>query len=295
METTYLEKRKLFVESLIKNGVTSVKEIHEEMVKNDFSNGYTSDKNHIYHQFKILGVNLKKTKLLEVGSVFNDLTVLEHVGSNKHGQIYRFKCTCGNVIERWYTIKKLPKSCGCKRSYYRHLSRGGIKTITPKVTTYSEESTALSKQYKSEYKIYGAMKQRCYNPKNNRYYLYGERGIKVCDRWLENFKNFFDDMGPRPSDRHSIDRIDSNGMYEPTNCRWATYSEQNTNKSWEHYECPHCKELIGQKSNFNKHLLIHEKEEEIMKFHNEGKTQKWIANELSIPVSRVYLLLKTKK
>lgn len=289
----YTTKRREFVDTIIKNGIISVNEIHKEMIKNDFSNGYSTDKNYIYSRLKTLGVDLIKIKILEVGTIFGDLTVLEHIGSDKRGQIYRFKCTCGNVIER--NSNKIPKSCGCKKQYYHHLSRRGIKTITPKVTTYSEESTALSKQYKSECKIYGAMKQRCYNPKNNRYYLYGERGIKVCDRWLENFKNFFDDMGPRPSDRHSIDRIDSNGMYEPTNCRWATYSEQNANKSWGHYECPYCKELIGQKSNFNKHLLIHEKEEEIMKFHSEGKTQKWIADELSIPPNRVFLLLKTKK
>jgi hypothetical protein len=286
-------ERRIFVDTIIKNGIISVNEIYEEMVKNDFSNGYSTDKNYIYSRLKTLGIDLIKIRIFEVGTVFGDLTVLEHIGSDKHGQIYRFKCTCGNIIER--NTNKLPKSCGCRRYYYSHSSKKNNKTITPQCTVYCKEDTILGKQYKSEYKIYGAMKQRCYNPKHNRYYLYGGKGIKVCDRWLENFKNFFDDMGQRPSDRHSIDRIDSNGMYEPTNCRWATYSEQNTNKSWEHYECPYCKELIGQKSNFNKHLLIHEKEEEIMKFYNEGKTQIWIADELSIPVNRVRLLLKTKK
>ena len=94
-----------------------------------------------------------------------------------------------------------------------------------------EEDSAMAAEITPEYQAWRAMKRRCFSPGCHQYPRYGGRGISICDRWLESFTRFLDDMGRRPSDEHSLDRVDNNGNYTPENCRWATHSSQNRNKS----------------------------------------------------------------
>lgn len=80
---------------------------------------------------------------------------------------------------------------------------------------------------------YNAMKGRCREHHPN-YKHYGGRGITICDRWLESFDNFLDDMGLPPSQQHTLDRIDNDGNYEPDNCRWVTVAVQARNRNANH-------------------------------------------------------------
>lgn len=86
------------------------------------------------------------------------------------------------------------------------------------------------KSHTPEYYAWANMHRRCLTKHDESYYLYGGRGITVCERWLNNFDNFLSDMGPRPSPEYSLDRIDNGGNYTPSNCRWASKQEQVANR-----------------------------------------------------------------
>lgn len=79
------------------------------------------------------------------------------------------------------------------------------------------------------YDIYCGIIKRTENSKSSGFKYWGGRGIKMCPRWRESFQSFLDDMGPRPSKKHTLDRINNNGNYEPGNCRWVTMKVQNNN------------------------------------------------------------------
>lgn len=113
-------------------------------------------------------------------------------------------CNCGKwkAIRGSSLVDKVTKSCGCISR--KHGQSGNKMTRT--------------------YRVWRGLIQRCHRPNASGYKYYGARGIKVCQRW-RSFQNFFTDMGPCPSG-HSIDRIDNNGDYKPSNCRWTTPGQQ---------------------------------------------------------------------
>ena len=133
--------------------------------------------------------------------------------------VWLCRCICGTereVLE--LTLKaKTSTSCGCW-------------TIERSIEANKTHGETLGGKSSPEYNVWGAMRERCNNPNNSRYSSYGGRGITVCEKWNNSFSNFLNDMGRRPSPKHSIDRIDNNLGYTPDNCRWAIPHKQMTNR-----------------------------------------------------------------
>lgn len=108
----------------------------------------------------------------------------------------------------------------CQKHYYRQYHRGTTSLVG---NHHGMNNTP-------EYRAWASMKTRCYNIKHSSYKYYGGRGIKVCDRWIKSFNDFYKDMGDKPSKQFSLDRINCEGDYSPSNCRWADWSTQNLNR-----------------------------------------------------------------
>jgi hypothetical protein len=168
------------------------------------------------------------------GDIYNFLIILEEVepsyGSTgtKHRMV-KCECRCGTIKN--FKLHDLrtnnTKSCGCYNS----------EVISKRNKIYKRiiHGETLDYGMSREYQCLADIKQRCFNIKNKFYNRYGGRGITVCERWLEpngqGYINFINDMGRRPDSNHSIERTDNDGNYEPSNCKWATRSEQQKNKS----------------------------------------------------------------
>lgn len=95
----------------------------------------------------------------------------------------------------------------------------------------SDRHSMTARANQPEYGAWCGMIARCENPKNDKYHIYGAKGIKVCQRWRHSYAAFLEDMGAKPGPTYSIDRINTTGDYEPSNCRWATQKQQQRNRS----------------------------------------------------------------
>lgn len=154
-----------------------------------------------------------------IGQKFGRLTIIAEL-ENKTARRMKCKCECGNEKDVFLNHLRSgrTKSCGCLNNEVR-----GKRFV---------EYSTIHGLYNHElYQTYQGMKHRCYNENNTKWVHYGGREIKVCDRWLgENgVVNFINDMGERPKGT-TLDRINNDGDYEPSNCKWSTYKEQNNNR-----------------------------------------------------------------
>jgi hypothetical protein len=149
------------------------------------------------------------------GKTFGSLTVLEDAGRANGAVLWRCKCACGgeSLVRSYTLIGGAQKTCGC------HGGKGNL-----------HHGHAKRGKRSPEYTSWKGMKERCFNPNRPKWKHYGARGIRVCPEWVSSFDAFYSHVGPRPSPKHSIDRIDVDGHYEPGNVRWATSSEQIRNR-----------------------------------------------------------------
>ena len=150
------------------------------------------------------------TRLDLTGQKFYRLTVIEPASSRNGLTRWKCLCKCGliTVVHTSSLTTGHTRSCGCavKGTSITHGMKGTV-----------------------EYRAWQLMKNRCYNRRSPDFMNWGGRGIKVCDRWLSCFENFYEDMGSRPASKSSLGRIDHDGDYEPGNCRWENSLEQGGN------------------------------------------------------------------
>ena len=160
------------------------------------------------------------------GLKFGRVLIVSYCGRRHHSSVWVGRCDCGAEREFASTalLNGTTKSCGCLRREragglsYKHGQCGGENR----------------KRRPPEYKAWEQMRDRCVNEQHVQWKWYGGKGVVVCDEWVNNFEAFIRDVGPRPTAKHTLDRINSNGNYEPSNVRWATWTQQARNRSNNH-------------------------------------------------------------
>lgn len=156
------------------------------------------------------------------GQKFNNLIAIKQVGVKANSVLYLCKCDCGKerIVKSWVLKCGRVKDCGCisQQSKRKHLSEHNWKR------THGHSRTRL-------YKCWSDMKSRCYNQNNKEYKNYGLRGISVCDEWIHSYEHFEQwALNSGYKENLTIDRVDVNDNYKPSNCRWVTPTEQTYNK-----------------------------------------------------------------
>ncbi len=171
-----------------------------------------------------------------IGQKFGSLTVLESrqraykrterpSGVGRTIRFWLVSCSCGSKpfeISDYKLHHGSQKCRSCNNFGNKNPRRSHGESGSGTRKNRSSES--------SEYRCWKTIKNRCYNPKFKQYVDYGGRGIRVCPRWLESYENFLADMGRKPDNSFSIQRLNNDGDYSPENCTWATDSEQRRNK-----------------------------------------------------------------
>lgn len=141
------------------------------------------------------------------GKIFNNFTVISYKGNS----YWKVQCICGNIKQIRASKLNTQISCGCLKD-------------SPKGNLIHGKYTS------SEYSSWLCMKSRCLNTNDTNYSNYGGRGITICNEWINSFEQFYKDLGKKPNNKYTLERIDTNGNYVKNNCKWSTRQNQSNNR-----------------------------------------------------------------